>query len=433
MIELAGQNKNAEAKQILYGESVALYDARTAALAKLAGTKKDQAKMTAEENTRLAATASLFMMILIGLSALISAVIAVLMARSISLPLGSVVRFAEGIAKGDLTMRPEDRHLRRGDEIGSLTKAFLDMNESLRNIVVGIKTSAANVAAGSGEISSTSQQMSEGATEQAASAEEVSRLGGRRWPPPSSRNTDNSVVTETIAGKASKDAEEGSKAVLQSVSAMNEIAEKISIIEEIARQTNLLALNAAIEAARAGESGKGFAVVASEVRKLAERSQKAAGEITQISKTSRETATRAGEIIQKIVPDIKKTADLVQEIASASREQSTGADQIGKAIMQLDKVVQQNASASEELASMAEELSGQASQMADAIAFFKTGDGSSAAVKKGPAVPASPTAATRGPAPRKQLEAPAPKEEKKKELEPVFMPLDEADKDFEEL
>jgi methyl-accepting chemotaxis protein len=183
------------------------------------------------------------------------------------------------------------------------------------------------------------------------------------------------MATEGIANRTAKDAEEGGAAVLESVAAITEIAGKIDIIEEIARQTNLLALNAAIEAARAGESGKGFAVVASEVRKLAERSQTAAGEITELSTSTVRTVKRAGEIIARIVPDIKKTAELVAEIASASQEQGTGVEQIGKAMMQLDSVVQQNASASEEMASMAEELSSQSAMLIEAISFFKLNEG----------------------------------------------------------
>jgi len=167
------------------------------------------------------------------------------------------------------------------------------------------------------------------------------------------------------------DADTGGRSVVEAVGAMKEIAQKISIIDEIARQTNLLALNAAIEAARAGEAGKGFAVVASEVRKLAERSQKASGEIGDLSRNTVGTATKAGEIIQSIVPDIQKTSDLVQEIASASVEQNAGVEQIAKAMTQLDTVIQQNASASEEMASMAEELSSQAEQLAQTISFFK--------------------------------------------------------------
>jgi methyl-accepting chemotaxis protein len=188
------------------------------------------------------------------------------------------------------------------------------------------------------------------------------------------QNADNAIQTEKIAVKSSADAEDGGKAVMQTVTAMKAIAGKINIIEEIARQTNLLALNAAIEAARAGEHGKGFAVVASEVRKLAERSQRAAAEIGELSSSSVEVAEKAGEMLSRMVPDIQKTAGLVQEISASCREQDTGAEQINKAMQQLDQVIQQNASASEEMASTSEELSSQAEQLQAAIAFFKLGD-----------------------------------------------------------
>jgi methyl-accepting chemotaxis protein len=187
--------------------------------------------------------------------------------------------------------------------------------------------------------------------------------------------------------------------VAEAVAAMKEIASKISIIEEIARQTNLLALNAAIEAARAGEHGKGFAVVAAEVRKLAERSQKAAGEINQLSGTTVKVSEKAGEMLEKLVPDIQKTAELVQEISAASKEQDTGAEQINKALQQLEKVIQQNASASEEMASTTEELSGQSDQLVSALGFFHIGDERQAATaraagpkhaKRAEAAPAKP-------------------------------------------
>jgi len=187
------------------------------------------------------------------------------------------------------------------------------------------------------------------------------------------QNTDNAQQTEKIALKSAEDAIGSGKAVTETVGAMREIAGKISIIEEIARQTNLLALNAAIEAARAGEHGKGFAVVASEVRKLAERSQTAAGEISKLSVSSVQVAEKAGELLSKLVPDIKKTAELVQEISAASAEQNTGVEQVNKASQQLDQVIQQNAGAAEEMSSMAEELSSQAEQLQSSISFFKLG------------------------------------------------------------
>jgi methyl-accepting chemotaxis protein len=185
------------------------------------------------------------------------------------------------------------------------------------------------------------------------------------------QNSDNSSQTEKIAIKSAADAKEGGKSVTETVAAMKEIATKISIIEEIARQTNLLALNAAIEAARAGEHGKGFAVVASEVRKLAERSQAAAGEISTLSSRSVQVAETAGQMLNKMVPDIQRTAELVQEISASSREQDSGAEQISKAIQQLDQVIQQNASASEEMASTSEELASQADLLKDTISFFR--------------------------------------------------------------
>jgi len=226
------------------------------------------------------------------------------------------------------------------------------------------------VASGSQELSATAQQLSQGATEQAASAEEISS-SMEEMTSSIKHNSDNSSQTEKIAVKSAADAKAGGKAVTETVAAMKEIATKISIIEEIARQTNLLALNAAIEAARAGEHGKGFAVVASEVRKLAERSQAAAGEISTLSSRSVQVAETAGEMLTKMVPDIQRTAELVQEISASSREQDTGAEQINKAIQQLDMVIQQNASASEEMASTSEELSGQAEQLKDSISFFR--------------------------------------------------------------
>jgi methyl-accepting chemotaxis protein len=203
------------------------------------------------------------------------------------------------------------------------------------------------------------------------------------------QNAENALQTEKIAIKAAADAKEGGQAVGRTVEAMKQIAGKIGIIEEISRQTNLLALNAAIEAARAGEHGKGFAVVASEVRKLAERSQKAAGEITELSASSVEVAERAGELLAKILPDVQRTAELVQEISGSSREQDTGADQINKAVQQLDQVIQQNASASEETSSTTEELAAQAVRMQEVIAFFKLDDSarrSELAVAKAPAM-----------------------------------------------
>lgn len=295
----------------------------------------------------------------------------VFITRAITRPIIKAVDISNQLSNGELGVQIE---VDSKDEMGQMLLAMKNMVEKLRSIVSDVRTAADNVAAGSQELSATAEQMSQGATEQAAAAEEVSS-SIEQMSANIKQNADNAMQTEKIAIKSAEDAKEGGKAVAETVVAMKEIAGKISIIEEIARQTNLLALNAAIEAARAGEHGKGFAVVASEVRKLAERSQTAAAEISKLSTSSVAVAEQAGQMLLRIVPDIQKTADLVQEITSASNEQNTGAAQIAKAVQQLDQVIQQNASASEEMASTSEELQSQAAQLQSTIAFFKIGNG----------------------------------------------------------
>jgi methyl-accepting chemotaxis protein len=279
--------------------------------------------------------------------------------------LRQTAEIATQISNGDLMVTPQP--LSDKDVLGL---ALQQMVERLRGVVADAISASENVSSGSQELSSSSEQVSQGATEQAASAEEASS-SMEQMAANIKQNADNAAQTEKIARQSAKDAEISGEAVTRAVSAMRTIAEKIGIVQEIARQTDLLALNAAVEAARAGEHGKGFAVVASEVRKLAERSQSAAAEISSMSSDTVKAAAEAGDMLGRLVPDIRKTAELVSEISAACREQDIGASQINEAIQQLDKVTQQNAGASEQMSATSEELAAQAEELQASIAFFK--------------------------------------------------------------
>ena len=296
-------------------------------------------------------------------------ILSALIIKSITLKLASVDNTARMVGSGELNADIHRTAIR--DEFQDIIHAMAEMNASLQEVVAGVKSASDNVASSSEQMSSSSEELSQAATEQAAHLEEITssmeEMGSNI-----NQNADNAIETEKIARQAARDAEEGGEQVRDTVRAMKNIAEKTSIIEEIARQTNLLALNAAIEAARAGEAGKGFAVVAAEVRKLAERSGEAAKEIGALSTTSVEVAEKAGKMLEKMVPDIRKTAELVQEISAASKEQTAGAAQINQAISQLDQVVQQNASSAEEVSSTAEALATQAQHLQTSMRFFKT-------------------------------------------------------------
>lgn len=298
--------------------------------------------------------------------------------------LRATAAIAEKIAEGDLTVRPTP--LSEKDVLGLSLESMV---ERLRTVVADALAASENVSSGSQELSSSSEQLSQGATEQASAAEEASS-SMEQMAANIKQNADNAAQTEKMARQSSTDAEASGSAVTRAVEAMRTIAEKIGIVQEIARQTDLLALNAAVEAARAGEHGKGFAVVASEVRKLAERSQAAAAEISALSGDTVMVATEAGEMLTRLVPDIRKTAELVSEISAACREQDIGAAQINEAIQQLDQVTQQNAGASEEMSATSEELAAQAEELQASIAFFRV---DTASVKRA----AAPAAVNRMP------------------------------------
>lgn len=296
--------------------------------------------------------------------------LALIISKKISKPISNCVHVAEKVAEGALSI---ELSADSTDETGLLIRAFGKMVDNLRGVVGEVTASSSQVGSGSQELSHTSEDLSNGATQQASSIEEVS-ASIEEMVSNIAQSADNSSQTEKIVQQAADDAQESGKAVDETVSAMKEIADKISIIEEIARQTNLLALNAAIEAARAGDHGKGFAVVASEVRKLAERSQVAAGEIGELSSSSVQVSEKAGSLLDKLVPDIQKTAELIQEVSASSAELRIGAEQVNESIQQMDGIVQKNAAAAEEMSSTSEELASQAEQLQDIIGFFDIGD-----------------------------------------------------------
>ncbi len=310
---------------------------------------------------------------LVGITVIALAVgflLALLIGQGVAGPVGEAARVVEEVSRGNL-----DVHIgiRQNDEIGRLLNDMGNMVSKLRTIVSEVQGSSNSLAQAGGQVSATSQTLSQGTSEQAASVEETTS-SLEQMNASITQNAESSREMERMAIKGAADAEESGKAVTETVLAMRAIAKKITIIEEIAYQTNLLALNAAIEAARAGEHGKGFAVVATEVRKLAERSQAAANEISELSKTSVDVAEHSGQALKELVPAIRKTVDLVQNVAAASREQAAGVGQINSALSQVDQVTQRNASAAEELSSTAEEMAAQADSLRRVISFFKTGE-----------------------------------------------------------
>ena len=317
--------------------------------------------------------------IIVGLVVTVIALILLYFLSSrIVLPIKRALVFTENIAAGDLTQQID---ITQKDEIGALVSALKEMQQKLKESILTIMNSSNEVLSGSNQIAASSEGIAKGTNLQATNMEEVS-ASMEQLNSNIQQNTDNAQQSNTMAQKVTQDSQKGGTAVDDTVKAMKVIAEKIGVIEDIARNTNMLALNAAIEAARAGEAGKGFAVVASEVRKLAESSGEAAKEITEITQNSVNRAEEAKDLIDQIVPAMKKTADLVEEITVASQEQSNGATQINNALLELDSVVQRNSSAAEQLSSMSEELTAQANAMKDAVDYFKIGS------ETGPARPA---------------------------------------------
>ena len=335
--------------------------------------------------------------------------------------MNEVTALAREIAEGELRLE-----IKKRSEKDELMEVLQTMVLSLNRFVGQVNNAAHTVASGSGQLSAAAQKLAEGTSEQAASMEEASS-SMEEMTANIQQNADNANRTEKIAQQASSDAENSGESVNMAVNAMKEIADKISIIEEISRQTNLLALNAAIEAARAGEYGRGFAVVAAEVRKLAERSQNAASEINELSKSSSSIAENAGQLLLRLVPDIKKTSSLVLEISVASQEQSNGAAEINFAIQQLDNVIQQNAGAAEQITATSQNLSNEATQLLEMISFFKTEETTNEVTPL--KSPVKPVAAP----PKKRFEAQLKKVVQQKTAKPsgsgIHIQLDESDDD----
>ena len=329
--------------------------------------KQERASEANQQISEIAANSRVQMITLVLVASLMGMLIGILVTRSITRPLNGAVAAANRMAAGDLS---QDLVASSRDETGQLLSAMQNMTQRLRSILGDVRSAADSLSSASEQVSSTSQSLSQAANEQAASVEQTS-ASVEEMSASIAQNTESAKITDGIAGKAANDAVQGGGAVGDTVLAMKQIADKISIIDDIAYQTNLLALNAAIEAARAGDHGKGFAVVAAEVRKLAERSQVAAQEIGQVASSSVNLAEQAGRLLGDIVPNIQKTSDLVQEITAASQEQSGAAGQINIAMGQMNQITQQNAAASEELAATAEEMNAQAGQLQELIGFFR--------------------------------------------------------------
>lgn len=366
VLEFSRENKLEQARDLLT-KNATLAEKLNATLDEHMQYNVAISKKSAEEALETRKTAVMTSIVIGLLVMLFLAILAFMIIRNLLAQLNKAVNATVSLSEGDMTIQID---VTSNDEIGRLMRAIQTMAAKLSDIISNVRGSADSLSSASEEISATAQSISQATSEQAASVEETS-ASIEQMSASINQNTENSKVTDGMATKSSSEAIQGGEAVKQTVAAMKSIAGKIGIIDDIAYQTNLLALNAAIEAARAGEHGKGFAVVAAEVRKLAERSQIAAKEIGELATDSVEKAESAGRLLDSMVPSIKKTSDLVQEISAASEEQSSGVGQINTAMNQLNQITQQNASASEELAATAEEMSGQALQLQELMSYFK--------------------------------------------------------------
>ncbi|HET7540787.1 MAG TPA: methyl-accepting chemotaxis protein [Polyangiaceae bacterium] len=319
-----------------------------------------------EEMIRQAGRSTLAMIIFAVLGSAFGVALSLIITRSVTGPLNEVVTVAERVARGDLRVTVNQQG---NDELGRLQAAIGLMLKSLTRVIGEIRTGAGALSSAAAQVSATSQTLSQGTSEQAAAVEQVSS-SLEEFSSGINQNADNAKRMEQMAVRSARDASDAGGVVRESVSAMNAIAGRIGLIEEIAYQTNLLALNAAIEAARAGEHGRGFSVVATEVRKLAERSQVAAKEIRTVASSSVEVATRAGTKLDDLVPNIQRSTDFTQEVAAASSEQAAGVAQMNRSMSEVDQITQRNATASEELAAAAEEMSAQADGLRQLSDFF---------------------------------------------------------------